>query len=833
MSIESRRHQYGTIFEHWQIGEPLGVSESGKTAVFKLQHKESSQEESAVKVITLIEEHGKLSEFSDRRKAEYEAELEKRKKHALKEVQIMYALKGYTNIVGYEDRATEHWTETNSFGCDLLIRMELLCDLRKIIRTGHIFSESEVLQIGKDICSALILCHGEKEPIIHRDIKPENIFVNSRGTYKLGDFGISRILDKCHGATATTATGTPAYLAPEQIQREYDERVDIYSLGLVLYELSNQNRLPFAESAYDSEKSIILRMAGNKLPDPCDASPALAEVIRKACAFKADSRYQTAKEMLDALEQISINNPAWYPDWEKSVDRSSNRGFETEPANTADRKSDFETIFATGSSNGRNPYDTLPAAPSHGVIHKVDEAEDASNPGGMGGSNYFGFDYRKLVSRLTSRPMLLLIVPVVALLFFILWPKHSHTWEAATCAQPKTCSECGETKGTPLEHILTEASCVEPAICTECGTVVQEALGHKWEESAAGLKTCIVCQETEGSSSLEQIASEAKAYAEAGLYRKAIQILDEAWRETGDQALYDLAGDYRMEFGISNTSYIAAGKYNSVLIKDDGSVVVVGDDEFGELDAKYWSDIVAVSAGDRHIVGLRSNGTVVSVGANDVGQREFNSWRDVVAIAAGDVHTIALQKDGTLLAAGQLWAPRCDVDKLHRLAGERRIVSIAAGYLHTLALLEDGTVISSGENGQQQCDVENWTDIAAIYAGTDFSVGLKTDGTVVMSGLADWSVSGWTDMVNLAAGDFFVVGITSDGSLLSAGMESSIGPNTPRTVSIWTDIVQVAAGTDHIIALTGEGKTHCAGKNDEKQINLDAFTVTYPRNNQG
>lgn len=347
MSIESRRHQYGTVFDHWQIGELLGASKNGQTAVFHLQHKESSQEESAVKIITLIEEHGKLSEFTPCRKAEYEAELERRKEHALQEVQLMYALKGYTNIVSYEDRVTEHWTENNSFGCDLLIRMELLRDLRKIIRTGHIFPETEIIQIGKDICTALRLCHGEDNPVIHRDIKPENIFVNARGTYKLGDFGVSRILDKCHGTTATTAIGTPAYLAPEQAQKGYDERVDIYSLGLVLYELSNQNRLPFAETVYDTEKAILLRMAGNKLPVPSKASANFARVILKACAFKADDRYQTAEEMLEALEQLSTTRSPASVKLEKNPARDIPGTFETVPAMEASRNKDsFATVPA-------------------------------------------------------------------------------------------------------------------------------------------------------------------------------------------------------------------------------------------------------------------------------------------------------------------------------------------------------------------------------------------------------------------------------------------------------------------------------------------------------
>lgn len=366
MSIESRRHQYGTVFGHWQIGELLGASKNGQTAVFHLQHKESRNEESAVKVITLIEERGKLSEFSPRRKAEYEAELEKRKTHALNEVQIMYALKGYTNIVSYEDRVTEQWTEDNSFGCDLLIRMELLCDLRKIIQTGHIFSETEIIKIGKDICNALILCHGEANPIIHRDIKPENIFVNARGDYKLGDFGISRILDGCRGTVATTAVGTPEYYAPEQVREGYDERVDIYSLGLVLYELSNQNRRPFAESAYDNGgKANLLRLSGTKFPLPCDASADFAKVILKACAFKANDRYRTAKEMLEALEQLSI---ASHPRTSKIT-----------PNSTGSSPRSYETVPAATTQNNREAFGTLPATPNFSGSSKEDKDKRSSD----------------------------------------------------------------------------------------------------------------------------------------------------------------------------------------------------------------------------------------------------------------------------------------------------------------------------------------------------------------------------------------------------------------------------------------------------------------------
>ena len=119
---------------------------------------------------------------------------------------------------------------------DLLIRMELLNNLRDEIRKGRHYNEPEIIKIGKDICHALVACHQNK--ILHRDIKPENIFFNDRKDFKLGDFGISRIINGSRKANTRIATWE--YAAPEQFaqtgNKDYDFSVDIYSLGLVLYD---------------------------------------------------------------------------------------------------------------------------------------------------------------------------------------------------------------------------------------------------------------------------------------------------------------------------------------------------------------------------------------------------------------------------------------------------------------------------------------------------------------------------------------------------------------------------------------------------------------------
>ena len=108
--------------------------------------------------------------------------------------------------------------------------------------TGKELTEKEVIKLGMDLSKALEYCR--KLKIIHRDIKPENIFVSRFGDFKLGDFGIAR--EQAHTVGNMSKKGTYSYMAPEIYKGEkYDSSIDIYSLGIVLYELLNQNRLPF------------------------------------------------------------------------------------------------------------------------------------------------------------------------------------------------------------------------------------------------------------------------------------------------------------------------------------------------------------------------------------------------------------------------------------------------------------------------------------------------------------------------------------------------------------------------------------------------------------
>lgn len=350
MSIKERSCQYGKVFDHWQIKEFLGSGSGGKTAVFRLVRSDSNRGVSALKVINLIEARSDINSLSEVQRKEYETARDECSRNAEREVWLMDDLRGNTNIVDYLDHTFVDWSDESGFGRDLLIRMELLKDLRSEIQRGKIFTEREVLKIGHDICVALIRCH--RKNILHRDVKPENIFRNKDGDYKLGDFGVSRVLDACPGAVASTGIGTYEYWPAEQMSGHYDKRVDIYSLGLVLYELSNQNRLPFATSTYVTGKEVSMRLAGTPLPEPIDASPALAKVILKACAFDPKERYQSAEEFLRALNRVI-----------RSARSEVVQQTTTKPTTGMQKKSEYATLPAEASEveMPSNEYRTMPA----------------------------------------------------------------------------------------------------------------------------------------------------------------------------------------------------------------------------------------------------------------------------------------------------------------------------------------------------------------------------------------------------------------------------------------------------------------------------------------
>lgn len=221
-------------------------------------------------------------------------------KSFLDEYTIMQELRDNPHIVHCYD--FQHIPGQDQFHWTLLIRMELLTPLLSAIEKAT--TEEQIVQLGLDLCDALITCQEHK--IIHRDIKPQNIFISDKGSFKLGDFGIAKILEDT--SRANTQAGTLMFMAPEiPLGQRYDSTVDIYSLGLVLYWLLNHRRGPFlplppqAPGFREDQNALSKRLRGERFKPPANGSPELKRIIMKACSFEPTDRFRTAKEMRNAL----------------------------------------------------------------------------------------------------------------------------------------------------------------------------------------------------------------------------------------------------------------------------------------------------------------------------------------------------------------------------------------------------------------------------------------------------------------------------------------------------------------------------------------------------
>ncbi|MDH4241416.1 MAG: serine/threonine protein kinase, partial [Phycisphaerae bacterium] len=185
-------------------------------------------------------------------------------------------------------------------------------DLRHVILAGEL-KPSQALAIVPQICDALHYAH--TKGIVHRDIKPENILLDKDGNVKIADFGLAKLLDRPAAVYTLTQAGqrmgTPHYMAPEQIEHpdQVDHRADIYSLGVVFYEMLT-GELPLGRFAPPSQK--------------VEVDVRLDEVVLRTLEKEPDRRYQHASEVRTEVETIcsdkrtgtdlaSIRHRVWIP----------------------------------------------------------------------------------------------------------------------------------------------------------------------------------------------------------------------------------------------------------------------------------------------------------------------------------------------------------------------------------------------------------------------------------------------------------------------------------------------------------------------------------------
>lgn len=303
--------QYEPLWGSWYITKLIGEGSYG--SVFEIEKSELGHSyKAALKAISVPPsqndaEDMKMDGLDDEGVTTYYTEVAQ---NMMNEFTIMSEMKGESNIVSIEDVST--FRKKEGIGWDIFVRMELLSPVETWFKQNAP-DQSEILRMGIDICRALELC--EENHIIHRDIKPANIFMSKAGHYKLGDFGVSRMVEGT--SAASTRVGTLSYMAPEvYLGQRYDHTVDIYSMGLVLYRYLNHGRLPFLPDypaqirPSDREIARFRLFRGDPLPMPAGIGDALSDILVKACAFNPEDRYQSARDMGKDLLMVLKDNIA-------------------------------------------------------------------------------------------------------------------------------------------------------------------------------------------------------------------------------------------------------------------------------------------------------------------------------------------------------------------------------------------------------------------------------------------------------------------------------------------------------------------------------------------
>ncbi len=272
----------GQMLGKYRVLEPLG--RGGMARVYRAFHPQLNRYV-AIKVLRpdLVDEEEFLSRFR-------------------REAQAVAALR-HSNIVQVFDSDVQG--DVYYMVLELLEGDTLKTRMNDYRVRGERMSSGEIVRVMLDVLDGLAYAHSES--MIHRDIKPANVLLTRRGQAVVADFGIARIVGGTRHTVSGALMGTLSYMAPEQgLKGSSDARSDIYSLGIVLYEMLTQ-RTPFEA---DTPLAVLMKHVNDPLPLPRKIAPDIPEsferIVLKSLAKDPDDRYQSAEEMAQALREAAV-----------------------------------------------------------------------------------------------------------------------------------------------------------------------------------------------------------------------------------------------------------------------------------------------------------------------------------------------------------------------------------------------------------------------------------------------------------------------------------------------------------------------------------------------
>ncbi len=323
--------RFEPLWGTWRIEAFLGEGSYGR--VWKISRTEGGRtEERAVKEIRIPSSGGMLGGAraegmdADGARFYFQGVLQS----TLEEVRMMRELSDCGQIVRFEDCLVRELDREGEFGWVVFLRIELLQTFRERMME-ETMTVRDVARLGIHICRALEAC--ARQGIVHRDIKPDNLFYCAAAdTYKLGDFGIAHHLAR--PTAGKGRAGTLSHMCPEVYRGEpFTEGADLYALGIILYRLLNDNRIPllppypepFTPACRD--EALIRRLRGEEpgLPRLADenicsgrgigvrvketersAVEELGRIAQKAIAARPEDRFSSAKALREALEALDL-----------------------------------------------------------------------------------------------------------------------------------------------------------------------------------------------------------------------------------------------------------------------------------------------------------------------------------------------------------------------------------------------------------------------------------------------------------------------------------------------------------------------------------------------
>lgn len=652
-------------------------------------------------------------------------------------------------------------------GLALVMQMVPGRTLKQVIADEGAMSAERCERVLKDVAEALAFAHAHG--VVHRDVKPENIFIEAgSGRALLADFGIAHSSEFDSRLTMTgAAIGTPAYMAPEQIDgAPANARSDLYSLGLVAWEMLTGERPWHGEALYN----VIFKQKTDNLAAideirPGEIPPRLQYIIERCLQKKPAARWAGADGMLNALNNWVT--PSDWKQWEESHRRRREAQKHTPRAVKAVKEPvpDATVRFARpidGVTPSAPVESVTPTTRSEPNVAAIDESDDAPS--------WANVHEPKSYARL--------YVLVGALLILV--------GGGATAMYAKN-------------HGLFTSRVASTSSLTDKGTVELSVVA----QNAANAPV--------DSTLIRGSAAAARDSADSVLVA----------RGATDSVRVDSIAAARLRREERRATRIAAESAAKVVLVAPTPTPPPVAVEAPRVDAVRSSDDAGViAAGGQHSCALASN-KVLCWGANDRGQLGVGDQEsrdaptpivsdlDFTQITTGRTHSCAIARGGEANCwgaddKGQLGdATTTSRSAPVRVAGNQSYRVLRAGLSHTCGLTTNGEVTCWGGNDHGQIG--------------DGSLSMRSSPVVVSAGVRYVSVStGWNHSCGIASdGTAFCWGANANGQI---GNGSRSDARTPVAVGGGLHFTSISAGGTHTCAVSTDGEVYCWGHNNFGQL---------------